>query len=59
MQHPFINALIKTPCGRAKYTDLASKRGTFSFFRLIWFVFFATLRDLPLENPDYLDDSKS
>ncbi len=59
MQRPFINVLIKTPCGRSKYTDLASRKGGGAFFRLIWFVVFASLRDFHLKNPDHLDDSKS
>ena len=59
MQRTFIHALIKTPCGRSKYADLASRKGWFALIRLIWFVFFAALQDWALESPDHLDDSKS
>lgn len=36
---------IKTPCGRAKYAELASRRGVLARLRLAWFVLIATLRD--------------
>ncbi len=54
-----IHLFIKTPCGRAKYAELASRPGLFSKIRLIWFVFFATLKDWTLENPDQKEDSDS
>lgn len=54
-----INDLIKTECGRAKFIELSSRSGLISRFRLLWFVVCATIRDLPLINPDYLDQSNS
>jgi hypothetical protein len=36
---------IKTDCGRAKYAELAARRGLPARIRLAWFVLFAALRD--------------
>jgi hypothetical protein len=36
---------IKTDCGRAKYGDLAARRGPLAKLRLAWFVLIAALRD--------------
>ncbi len=54
-----INDLIKTPCGRMKFVELSRKQGVFSRVRLVWFVVFATLRDLFLTNPDQSSESNS
>jgi hypothetical protein len=37
---------IRTPCGRAKYQELAGRPGSLARFRLGWFVLIAALRDL-------------
>lgn len=37
--------LIKTECGRAKYTELAGREGIGARLRLAWFVLIAALRD--------------
>ena len=37
---------IRTPCGRAKYQELAGRPGLLARFRLGWFVLIAALRDL-------------
>ncbi len=52
-----INSLIKTPCGRAKYTELSKRKGVFALLRLYWFIVFATLRDLQLTNADQIEES--
>ena len=54
-----MNDLIKTPCGRSKFLELAKGNGLLSRIRLVWFVIVAALRDLPIPNPDYLDNSNS
>lgn len=36
---------IKTECGRAKYAELAQRRGPLAQLRLAWFVAIASLRD--------------
>ena len=38
--------IIKTPCGRAKYNDLVTRKGFLSKIRLIWFILIAAIRDL-------------
>ena len=43
---------IKTDCGRAKYTELATREGIAAKLRLIWFVLIASLRDLPIKNEE-------
>ena len=52
MKSPPIFTLIKTPCGRSKFKELASKQGIASRIRLIWFIFFAVIKDFNLPNPD-------
>ncbi len=47
-----IQRLIKTECGRAKYSDLASRSGPTARIRLMWFIFFATIQDWNLPIPD-------
>ena len=37
---------IKTTCGIEKYNELSKNKSLFGFFRLKWFVFFATFRDI-------------
>ncbi|HGY5545868.1 MAG TPA: hypothetical protein ACN46U_05775 [Prochlorococcus sp.] len=59
MSHTNINTWIKTPCGRAKYAELAQHTGLLARLRLSWFVFFAALRDWQLPNPDQTDRSES
>ncbi len=44
--------LIKTECGRAKYSVLASKSGVLAQIRLIWFVFFAAIKDWNIPQPE-------
>ncbi|MBM5802042.1 MAG: hypothetical protein FJ077_14720 [Cyanobacteria bacterium K_DeepCast_35m_m2_023] len=48
---------IKTPCGRAKYAELAARRGALASLRLGWFVLIAALRDWPLPVPDHSGSS--
>ena len=50
---------IKTECGRMKFAQLASKTGIFSKIRLFWFIFFASIKDWNLPNPDQIEESKS
>ncbi len=59
MNLPRINSLIKTPCGRAKHSQLASKKGFLAMLRLYWFIVFATLKDWNIPNPDQLEESNS
>ncbi len=54
-----VDSLIKTPCGRAKYAMLKTKQGFFARVRLIWFIFFASIKDLTVPNPDQIDNSES
>ena len=54
--NPLFN-VIKTPCGREKLTLLASKQGLLAKLRLLWFVIFATLKDINIPNPDHDEDS--
>ena len=50
MDHPIPQAYrwIKTECGRAKYTELATRQGPLAKLRLAWFVLIAALRDWQL-----------
>jgi hypothetical protein len=43
---PSVAFWIRTPCGRAKYQELAERPGLLARFRLGWFVLIAALRDL-------------
>lgn len=43
-----IERWIKTECGRAKYAQLAQRRGPVARLRLAWFVVIAVLRDVVL-----------
>jgi hypothetical protein len=43
---PSVGFWIRTPCGRAKYQQLAGRPGPLARFRLGWFVLIAALRDL-------------
>ena len=43
---PSVAFWIRTPCGRAKYQELAGRPGPLARFRLGWFVLIAALRDL-------------
>ena len=45
MTKPRIFSLIKTPCGRSKYLDLASRKGLISKLRLYWFILIAAIKD--------------
>ena len=45
MNKTTIFSLIKTPCGRAKYDELASRKGIGAKLRLSWFIFIATIKD--------------
>ncbi len=47
-----IESLIKTDCGRSKYSELASRTGFVAKLRLIWFIFFATIKDWKLDSKD-------
>ncbi|MFM9087738.1 MAG: hypothetical protein ACKOPT_06315, partial [Cyanobium sp.] len=42
---------VKTPCGRAKYLELARRRGALARLRRWWFVLIAALRDWRLPPP--------
>lgn len=46
-----IGRWVKTPCGRARYLELAARPGLTARLRLGWFVLVASLRDLPLAPP--------
>jgi len=59
MSLPKIYSWIKTPCGRAKYAELAAQKGIFSGLRLGWFIVFAAIKDLNIRNPDQMEDSES
>ena len=59
MSKPKIFSLIKTPCGRAKYSELSLKTNLFAKLRLYWFIFFAIIKDWNLPNPDQTEDSIS
>ncbi len=54
-----MNSWIKTPCGRAKYADLAAKKGIIAKFRLGWFIFIAIIRDWNIKQKDYEEESNS
>lgn len=43
---------VKTPCGRAKYLELAERRGPLARLRRWWFVVIAALRDWRVPAPD-------
>jgi len=45
---PRVFRWIKTPCGRARYVELAARPGVWARLRLAWFVLIAALRDLDL-----------
>ncbi|WP_164498738.1 MULTISPECIES: hypothetical protein [unclassified Synechococcus] len=48
---------IKSDCGRAKYADLAGRRGAIARLRLGWFILIAALRDWRLPDPDQTSGS--
>jgi hypothetical protein len=52
MSSPQAFRWIKTECGRAKYVELASRKGVAAKLRLGWFVLIAAGRDLTAPNPD-------
>ena len=52
MNSPRIFSFIKTPCGRAKYNELASKKGIIAKFRLLWFILIASAKDWPISSSD-------
>jgi hypothetical protein len=56
MARPTVHRWIKTDCGRAKYAELAQRRGALAPLRLAWFVLIAALRDWRL--PDQADPSE-
>ena len=45
---PRVFRWIKTPCGRARYVELAARPGVWARLRLAWFVLNAALRDFDL-----------
>lgn len=49
---PAVFRWIKTECGRAKYAELASRKGPLARLRLGQFVVVAAIRDLSLPIPD-------
>ena len=52
MKDSIIFNLIKTPCGRAKYKELSLRKGIFASIRLIWFIIFATIKDLNISDSE-------
>ena len=48
---------IRTPCGRAKYQELAARPGLLARLRLGWFVLIAALRDLGRPLPRSEDEA--
>ena len=52
MNKKTIHYFIKTECGRTKYEYLSQKNGVIATLRLIWFILFATIRDLFIQDPD-------
>ncbi|MCP9850416.1 hypothetical protein [Cyanobium sp. Morenito 9A2] len=48
---PAVFRWIKTDCGRAQYSELATRPGPLARLRLVWFVVVAALRDWPLAEP--------
>jgi len=54
-----IHMWIKTPCGRAKYAELEARKGMLHRIRLIWFVFFAAIKDWNLASPNQNEGSES
>ena len=59
MTEPWINSLIKSSCGRAKYSELIERKGFVNQLRLVWFVVFAALRDWRLPDKNQSDPSDS
>ncbi len=59
MPPKFIQRLIKTECGRAKYLELADRSGFLAKIRLVWFIFFAGIKDWNIPESDWIQDSKS
>jgi hypothetical protein len=60
MSDPAAFQWIKTDCGRAKYSKLASRQGAMARLRLAWFVTIAAVRDWPLPPlPQSADESES
>ncbi len=52
MEKSIVFTLIKTSCGRKKYSELSDKKGLINRIRLFWFILIASIRDLNLPNPD-------
>ena len=47
-----ITNYIKTECGLSQYYLLKARNGFFNKLRFYWFVFFATIQDLPKKKFD-------
>ena len=41
-----ISSFVKTSCGIDQYNTLKKNKSIYGYFRLAWFLFFATLRDI-------------
>ena len=52
MNKPLIYSFIKTPCGRAKYNEIASRKNLISKIRLIFFILIATIKDWQIKDLD-------
>ena len=50
MKNKNIYRFIKSECGRAKYENLILNKTFFGKIRLYWFIFFATLKDININN---------
>tara|TARA_Y100001968_G_C19298826_1_gene687994 strand:+ start:351 stop:542 length:192 start_codon:yes stop_codon:yes gene_type:complete len=59
LPHQKIYDFIKTPCGRLKYSELASRKGFLSKVRLYWFIFFATIKDWNISPSNQSQESNS
>ena len=44
-----IYKFIKTPCGQEKYEKLSLNKTLYGRIRLLWFIFFATVKDFDLK----------
>ena len=52
LQPKIAHQFIKTECGRAKFSELSTKKGLFASIRLLWFILIASIKDWNLNNPD-------
>ena len=50
MKNTLIYKLIKSDCGRDKYQKLSMDKSFYGKLRILWFIIFASIRDINIRN---------